>query len=148
MTTDHAALESHPAPHRERVSLAAISFGLLAGPTAWFLQLCAGYALASSPCFDDGVRGSGTVPGYEWTGSALIVVSVLAVVIALAALLVSRRSLEITREELEGGHHELMEIGAGRTRFLALWGVCLSAGAAVPIIATAFAFAVLPRCAG
>ena len=42
----------------------------------------------------------------------------------------------------------VMEVGSGRTRFLALWGIFLGAGAAVTIVLTAVAFWVLPRCAG
>jgi hypothetical protein len=148
MRPDDVALTHHPSPHRARAPLPLIAFGLLGGPAAWFLQLCAGYALASTPCFHAGTRTAATIEGLEWTRGAIIVVSVIAAVVALGALALSRTLLARTREELEGGHHELMEIGTGRTRFLALWGVCFSAGAAVTIIATAFAFTVLPRCAG
>ena len=46
------------------------------------------------------------------------------------------------------GASTLMEIGAGRTRFLALWGMVLGVGFALAAAITAVAFIVLPRCAG
>jgi hypothetical protein len=148
MIVQHEALSHHPAPHRDRVALYESLFGVVGGPAAWFIQLCAGYALASWPCFPNSERGVAPLPGYEWTWPAMVVLLAAGVLIAFAAFLVSWRVLRRTQEEGEGGHHALMEIGAGRTRFLALWGVLLGGGFALATIVTAVAFLVLPRCAG
>jgi hypothetical protein len=68
--------------------------------------------------------------------------------IALSAMLVSWRAYKRTEDEGVGDHRHVMEVGSGRTRFLALWGVYLSAGSALVTVLTAVAFVVLPRCAG
>ena len=60
----------------------------------------------------------------------------------------SWRDYQRTQHEDTGEHRDLLEAGAGRTRFLALWGVCLGAGSAVVIVLTALGFFVLPRCGG
>jgi hypothetical protein len=52
------------------------------------------------------------------------------------------------RTKPENGGDLDLEIGVGRSHFLALWGICMGAGSALFIIVTAAAFFVLPRCAG
>ena len=78
----------------------------------------------------------------------MVAIMIAGVVIALAALWVSWSNLQRTRNERPGEHAHLMQTGAGRTRFLALWGVMLSGGFAIASLVTGVAFAVLPRCAG
>jgi hypothetical protein len=148
MNADHASLSHHPAPHRDRVSAIALLFGLLAGPLAWFAQLCAGYSMASWPCFP--LQEHRTVPlnGYAWTWDAIVVVSILSVVIALAAFIVSRNIFRMTMQEGKGDHRHVLEVGTGRTRFLALWGMILGGGFAAATAMTTVAFFFLPRCAG
>jgi hypothetical protein len=53
MTVDANAVGSrdHPSPHRHRVSLSALLFGLFGGPVAWIAQLVVNYGLASYACF-------------------------------------------------------------------------------------------------
>jgi hypothetical protein len=148
MTADHTSLSHHPAPHRERALPAEGLFGLLGGPLAWFIQLCAGYAMASWPCFPSDEHRLLPPSGYAWTWSAMLAVSVAAVVTALAAFLVSRRIYNRTRNEDAGGHQPLLEVGAGRTRFLALWGMVFGAGFAAAAAMNTVAFFLLPRCAG
>lgn len=148
MIVRHEAFSHHPAPQRDRVDLYESLFGVIGGPVAWFIQLCAGYALATWPCFPNSERAVTPLPGYEWTWPAMIALLVIGVLIALAAFLVSWRVLRRTRDEMKGDHRALMEIGAGRTRFLALWGVLLGGGFALATIVSAAAFIVLPRCAG
>jgi hypothetical protein len=148
MNVDHDSLSHHPAPHREQVSILASAFGLLAGPLAWFIQVCAGYAMASWPCFPGEQRNLLPPPGYGWTWSAIIAASVAAFIISAAACFVSYRTYERVRNESHGDHQHLMDVGSGRTRFLALWGMVFSAAFAVGIAMNAVAYFVLPRCAG
>jgi hypothetical protein len=148
MSTPQHSLSHHPAPHRERVTLLELAFGLAAGPVAWFVQFNAGYALASWPCFPTDHRMQVPIDGYAWSRPIMVAVMIAGVLIALAALWISWRNLQRTREERPGGHRHLMDTGTGRTRFLALWGVMLSIGFALASVVTGVAFAVLPRCAG
>jgi hypothetical protein len=69
-----------------------------------------------------------------------------AVMFALLALGVSCRALRRTQRAASGGSAH--DMGAGRTRFLALWGVLLGSAFAIAAAMTAVAFILLPRCAG
>jgi hypothetical protein len=107
----------------------AAALGLSAAPCAWYLQLCASYALASRPCHD----GNG-----PQVSSLVMLIPLAALCVALGALIVSWRAYRGGRSEQAGG----------RTQFIALWGVFMSGGFAVAIVLSALAFGVLPRCAG
>jgi hypothetical protein len=147
MNTD-APLSAHPAPKRRAKRLRESFFALFGGPIAWFVQLNLGYGLASQPCFRDGERTLAPRWFPDWTWAAMIALMILACAIALLAALVSWRAYARTEEEAAGDHRHVLEVGSGRTRFLALWGVVLGAGAAFATLLTAVAFFVLPRCAG
>jgi hypothetical protein len=151
MSANPASLSHHPAPHRERVAAVQIAFGLLAGPAAWFCQLCAGFALSSWPCFPADQPMLAPMRGYGWTWAATGIVSLTAVTISVAAMIVSRRLLQRTRGESAGGHGhplDLLDVGTGRTRFLASWGTIAGGAFAVASAFTGVAFLILPRCAG
>lgn len=138
----------NPAPHANRVGLHESFFALFGGPIAWFLQLCSGYALASAPCFREGQRMTAPAAQLQWTWAAMIAAMAAAVIIAGLSFLVSWRAFERTKGEASGSSHELLEAGAGRTRFLALWGMLLGGGFGLATAITAAAFLWLPRCAG
>jgi amino acid transporter len=148
MSADHSVLSQYPAPPRHQLALSSAMFGLIGGPLAWFVQLCAGYALASGPCFAQSQRATQPLEGFAWTWPAMIALLIAGVIVALAAFAVSYRTFVRTRDEAGGDQHHLMEVGAGRTRFVALWGMLLGSGFAVATALTAVAFLVLPRCAG
>jgi hypothetical protein len=123
-------------------------FGLFGGPLAWYLQLCAGYALASQPCFRGGLGVTAPLRTEQWTWPAMILAMLTAVAVALLALLVSWRTFVRTRAEGSGGVTHMIEAGDSRTQFLALWGVLLGAAFALAAAISAVAFITLPRCAG
>jgi hypothetical protein len=133
-------------PQREgRATWLGSAFGLLGGPAAWYMQLCAGYVLASGPCFPHDIRRPTPLDGFAWTWPALVAILIFGVLVALAACLVSRGLLSRTQQPTPG--HPL-EAEVRRTHFLALWGVVYGAGFAVATLVTAVAYIVLPRCAG
>jgi hypothetical protein len=148
VSADHAALSHHPAPHRDRVSPLASAFALLGGPAAWYVQVCAGYAMSSWPCFPMDQRRSSPLDGYGWTHVAVDIISVLAVLTALAAAFTGWRLLQATREEMHGDHRHLVDTGMGRTRFLSLWGLVAGMAFAVTAAVTGIALFILPRCGG
>jgi hypothetical protein len=135
-------------PHGAHATRFASAFGILGGPLAWFLQMCAGYALASWPCFPKNHRMVAPLPDYDWTFPAMIIGLLVGVAIALAAFFVSWSLFRRARSTSGGSHSIEIENRTHRTRFLALWGMLLGAGFALTTIMTAVAFAVLPRCAG
>jgi hypothetical protein len=145
MSASDPHLSHHPAPKRHMLPPPHSFIVLFGGPLAWFLQLNANFALASNPCFIDNERSIVPHLAHDWTWCAMIAIAVAAIAAALAATLIAHRAYRLTKAESSG---DLMEIGGGRTRFLALWGLCLGAGSALLIVLTTLAFFVLPRCAG
>jgi hypothetical protein len=119
--------------------------GIIGGPLAWFAQFCAGYALASWPCFPKAQRALVPLAGYDWTWPAMIIVMIGGVIVALAAFFVSWRTLQ--RTQAAQAPRDLIDDGGSRRPFLALWGMVLGAGFALATLITAVAFVVLPRCA-
>jgi len=118
---------AHPAPARHRVSLGALWFGLFGAPAAWSVQMLADYSTNAHGCFTRLYPLSSPTMGAARMSLVLWLVSAAAVVIGIAALVVALRSYLATRHEWRGEAHELLEVGEGRTRFMALSGVMLSA---------------------
>jgi hypothetical protein len=145
--------DAHAAPARANVSVAALFFGIFAGPAAWSVQTLVNLAVASHGCFPRLFPlTSPVVPGLR---GITLAVSVLAVVICTAALMVSVRSWRRTR----GEHHQgagsatahqpatsLVETGEGRTRFMAMSGVFTSATFAIAILVHLASILVVPPC--
>ena len=125
--------ETHPAPSRARVSLAALWFGLVAAPAAWSVQTLVNLPVASHGCFPQLYRLS-SASSYSIQGIAFIV-SIAAVAVCIAALVVASRSWRRTRAEQHpssgsaSGHSaevSALETGEGRTRFMAMAGALTS----------------------
>ena len=135
MTSDHPGPREHPSPHRDRVGLPTLLLVLGAGPTAWILQLVVDFGVASDLCRHNGApRVAPPISG--WTPEHIFLVGFnlvcLAVVLAggFAALAAWRR----THQEKPGDAAALIEVGEGRTRFLAACGMMSAAAFAVAIL--------------
>lgn len=140
--------EPDPAPKSARLSGLVASLLLYTGPLAWLSQLSLGEMLTSWPCFPGPQHLEIPMPGYDWTRIASIVLLALAAMAAWAAGFASWRIFQSVREEDEGGHDALVEVGHGRTRFIALWGIYLGGGFGVVTLLTLAGFAMVPRCLG
>jgi hypothetical protein len=103
---------------------------MLAGPIAWSLALLLKYALASNTCY---YVPAGGQQDFTWLWSWFIVIDVVALIITGVAAWLSYRSWSATRHESPGHIDTVSEIGEGRKRFLALWGLLIAAlfGAAI-----------------
>jgi hypothetical protein len=134
---------AHPAPQRHRVGLLILSAALFAAPAIWGLRLVFNYALASYFCFPGSIRHY-ALPG--WTWPTLLGVDVLAIAIAVLAAIVSWRNWQRARHEA-ASDAPLIEIGEGRTRFLALWGLMTGVGFAVAGIFDLVTLWIVPVCA-
>ena len=123
----------HPSPHRRRIGLTSLLFCLAAPPMAWTSHLTANFAFADKVCFpgDTALVGSG-VPDR----SPIIVYgpSAAALLICLIAAGIAYENWRRTREEKGGAYDALMEVGEGRTRFMALCGVFTAAGFGVATV--------------
>lgn len=133
---------AHPAPRRDIVPLGVLWFGLFGAPSAWVLQTIVDYGLVSHFCFPgDAPRQAPAFSALRGTGLA---VSVIAAIVSLLAMAAAYRSWRATRHGRDAEHHELLEVGEGRARFMAFAGVLLSAVflfavlmAALPLITNA-----------
>jgi len=124
----------HPSPHRDRVSTPSQLIGLAIGPAAWAAQLEIGYGLSSYACFpqDRALADGHPVLAGEHLGLVLLNLACLAA--ALFGAWISLRGWRATRAEKEGAEHSLLEVGEGRSRFLAGCGLLTSAGFALAIL--------------
>jgi hypothetical protein len=145
--------EVHPAPRRDKAGLVLLFFGLAAGPIVWSIHLVANYALASHSCFPDGAPRFLAPSGIGRVWLTLVAIDGLAMLVTAIAALISYRNWRTTRRETSehaspaAGHaNELVEIGEGRTRFLALWGMLTSAGFILTILFDLVGLFVLPLC--
>ena len=143
-----SAPDPHPAPHGHKLSTGQAFFMLFAGPVAWFVQLCGSVWLLGWPCFPMMDRYVQPMPHFGWTRPAAIVLLIVCMGVALAAGGVSLAKLREVQDEKEGSHADLIEIGHGRTRFTAMWGVILGFAFAAAILLTIIPFLTVSRCVG
>ena len=136
--------ETQPAPHRQNASLLALWFGLTSAPLAWSAQSIIGYTLASFACFP-GSEPRAT-PLFAGTRQILFALNVAAIILAVMGATVAYRSWSATWDERGGGSRRLVEVGEGRTRFLAMCGLLASVGFLIATIFSSFAIIVVPLC--
>jgi hypothetical protein len=128
--------------------IAAVTFGLIGGPLAWFVELCTNYWLASWSCFPTDRRGVTPLAGVGWSWPTMLASWAVCMLVAALAVLTSWRLFRGTSQARQRDYYHLIEDGDGRLAFLALWGMLLSGGALLTMILDIVAFVVLPRCAG
>ena len=146
---------AHPAPARERVGRLSLWFGLFGAPAAWTVQTLANTAIAAHGCYPRLTPTERPVTGGLF--AITLAVSVAALAVSVAALAVAWRSWSRTRQEHQersggaSGHatgHAALETGEGRTRFMALSGVMMSATFLVACLAHAVSVLIVGACWG
>lgn len=137
---------AHPAPHRDRVPLGSLVFGLAAAPFAWGAQLVINYGHASHVCYPGDRPRTAFMTGHGSIWLFLLIVEGIALAVALAGAATAYRSWAATDAEAHGDTEDLVEAGRGRTRFLALWGLMTSLGFAVAILFSLTGPLVVPLC--
>jgi formate-dependent nitrite reductase membrane component NrfD len=135
---------THPAPHRHRVGLAALLFGLAAAPLAWNFQVLFSSSLAGYVCFPHAAPLSAPL----WSGWRPVLFAVAGISIAVAVLggLVSLRNWQRTFQERSGSAHHLLDLGEGRTRFMAMGGMLIGALFIYALLFGATALWLVPPC--
>jgi len=116
---------SHPAPHRARVGLAALLFGIVAAPAAWNAQILLSVALSGHACYPRDKPLA--APLWSNLEPILLTINIVSIAIAVMGGIVAWRSWLQTRAERPGSGHHLLESGDGRTRFMAMCGILISA---------------------
>ncbi|MFI4966329.1 MAG: hypothetical protein ACHP9T_13295 [Caulobacterales bacterium] len=135
---------AHPSPHRGKVGLSGLLYGLIAAPAAWVVSQIANSTLAQEACFP------GTQPlaqpafgGVHVVQAAIMVAALL---IGVSAAAVSLTTWRLTRNERSGDQHALLSVGEGRSRFMALAGLLTSLGFALGILFSIPALLFVPAC--
>ena len=137
---------AHPSPQRHRVSLATLLFGACAAPIFWLGQMMLGYAvsglrLLSRPTIPRCIAAGGPLR------AALLAFDTVAIAAAVAGGVVALWCCGKFVMETGGSNAAAMEIGEGRARFLALWGIMSSLWFFCAILFNAIASVTVPLCA-
>lgn len=140
-----SATRGHAAPARHEVGKSALWFGILAAPIAWLTGQLLDYGTASYVCAANSAAPAArlvraTEPWFLWlTGVGFL--------IALVSCWIAYRNWDRTRAERPGSGHHLLELGEGRTRFLAMCGLVTSGGFSLAFLFTGAYMVVAPLCA-
>jgi len=132
-----------PAPQAGRVRPSVLLWGIFAAPVACALHTVIGVPLSRWSCPSDVLPA----PNAGWVRPMLIAIGVVALLIALSGLAVGIRAWRRTHAEHRGGAAALLEVGEGRTRFLALWAVLISGLFAAAVVFNIVSLAIVPLCA-
>lgn len=135
---------THPAPHRDLVSTKLLFFGLFGAPFVWSVQLIVNYALMSHSCYPGRLPIPTSYVGVAWT--VALIVSIASLIVAVASALTSIRSWRRTEDEHAGSENALLEVGEGRTRFMAFAGILLSVLFLLGIVLNGIPLFVVPAC--
>ena len=135
---------AHPAPHKNRVSLALLLFGAAAAPLFWLGQLMLGYGVTAMVCYPAD-RPQQVASSGPW-GALLISFDAVAIIAAAAGGVVSLWCFARVRHEKGGGAHHALGIGEGRARFMALWGIFSSLWFFCAILFNVIASVMVPLC--
>ncbi len=127
-----APAEVHPVRAVRAATPPALWFGLFGAPVAWSLQLLASYALVAHGCYPDAVPM--TIPVVPGLRTLVLGTGAAALVVALLAAGSAWRSWRATQHGHQAEHEALLEVGEGRTRFMALSGLLLSTVFALGIV--------------
>jgi len=138
------ASRQHASPLRESTSTRELGFALGGGAVAWGVALLATYAVVDVGCAPV-LRGHAV----SWNALATVAlgIDVLALIVASSAAWIALRVWRRTRHEREAGAEGALEVGEGRTRFLAIWGLAFDLVFAVVILVQALATLMLGGCA-
>lgn len=134
----------HPAPQRERASRLSLALALFTAPVAWLLQLGASFAVAAHTCQAESTPLQGAArDGLRWLLAGF---NLGAAVLAVVAIALAVRLWRRTRREHTGSAHALVDIGEGRTRFLALCSVIVGIAFLVALLFTGVGLLGVPLC--
>lgn len=117
---------AHPSPHRAKIGLLSLLYGLIAAPLAWGVSQVANSTLAQEACFP-GTEPLLT-PAFHGVHAMQAVILVAALLVSASAVWVALGTWRSTRGEQSGDQHALLSIGEGRSRFMAFAGVLTSVG--------------------
>ena len=139
-----ARRHAHPSPHRGKVGLFGLFYGLVAAPLAWVVSQIANSTLGQEACFP----GTEPLAAPAFAGVHALQATILlaALVVSASAAIVAFGSWRSTRDEQAGDQHDLLSVGEGRSRFMAFAGVLTSVGFFVASLFSAPALILIAGC--
>jgi len=116
----------------------------MAAPLAWSCQILTSSSLSGYVCYPHAEPLGAPL----WSGWHPVLVAVAGVCVAVAILggVISTRNWRRTFQELPGSAHHLLDIGEGRTRFMAMCGMLISALFVYAILFAIAALWLVPPC--
>lgn len=129
---------------RAKVALGSLWFGILGAPMAWISLELISYILTTAVCDTNNQSALSKHSLKVWY--YLLPISVVAGIIALSAVMIAMHNWRKTRNEKSGSAHKLLEVGEGRTRFLAMFGLLSSIGFIVALLFSAITLFLMPLC--
>jgi hypothetical protein len=123
----------HPSPHRERVPMWKLGIPLVVPPVLWLARLSFSYAIIAAACGPTAWMTAG-------------IVNVLSMLVMLAIGIMAQRIWKHGGGEHGHPRSMLLDIGEGRTSFLAHWGVFVSYGFLLVTFFDSIAMLFLPIC--
>lgn len=143
----NAAVENpeHPAPHRQLAGTWKLGFAVLGAPLAWATEQIVNYVIVSHACAP-GRGAAATDPDFGAVRLIDIAINILGVAVALAATITAWRIWRAVRREVEGDDQALVDVGEGRTRFIAMWGLAGGVYFTAAALTTTAALVLTPVC--
>ena len=141
------SLSRHPAQHRERISLWAVLYGVLASGIYWAGHLMLNFAFAVHACYPGRIPLARSDSGAGWAWPLILVLDIITLLLIASAFWVSYQGWARTGNEAEGHHHHLIEKGEGRTRFLGITGMAFAVMFFFITLTDTIALAFVPLCA-
>ncbi|HVY07885.1 MAG TPA: hypothetical protein VHB46_18060 [Burkholderiales bacterium] len=141
--SDDSAHARHPAPQRGRANRLTLAFALFTAPVAWLLQLGASFFVAAHACHAESPPLQNIPSGLRWLLAGF---NLGATVLAIVAVAVAVRLWGRTRQEHTGSAHTLVDVGEGRTRFLALCAMIAGIAFLVALLFTGVGLFGVPLC--
>lgn len=132
------------APETRRIAFILLLFGATIAPIFWLGQLMLGYWVTAFGCYP----GDHPVPlaSPQALVNILIAFDIVALIACAAGAAVSWRSWRRS-EDAKSGSRQALNIRAGRTRFLAIWGLMSSLWFFGAILFNTIASLTVPPCA-
>lgn len=134
----------HPSAARDAIRVGALLYGLIAAPCAWLAAQVTSSTLAQAACFPQyAPLDAPAIPGLRLIQAAALV---LALAVCASGAVVAYGAWRRTRAEHQGGSQSLLDIGEGRSRFMALAGMMTSVGFLVGTLFSVPAALFVPAC--
>ena len=135
----------HPAPFRDRISLAAVLYGLFAAPIVWAGDLIFDYGLVGHACYPGFMPLHHPTPGLGSVWALALFSHLLALAIVGSGIFVAFRCWRMTGPP-SGHSHHMIERGEGRDRYLGIVGIWFSAMFFLIIATETLPLAMVPLC--